>query len=513
MNRTDRFIKNTIWAGILQTVTLAVGFIIPRVLLVYYGSEVNGLVSSLTQFITYFSLLEAGLSGAAVFSLYKPLAQEQFDKISEIVVATKKFYVQAGYYFCGFVLVLALVYPQLVHTQSLTQIDVFILILIIGVNGALEFFTIAKYRSILTADQRTYVISYSHVIHLAIYATIVCAAAAGGLNIVMVRFLGLLSILVRTLFLSLYSRKQYGYLNFKAKPNTVALNQRWDVFYQQILASVQAGMPVILTTIILGLKSVSVYTVYYMVIGGMNGVMGILTNGLSAGFGDVIARKEIDKLKSLTREFEVIYYFLLSVAYSVTIVMILPFIKLYTRNITDVAYEIPSVAFLFVLSGFCYCMKAPQSVLVIAAGKYKETRGQSTIAAFIIIVGGIILAFPFGLHGIIAASIFSDIYRTLALLFSVTKNITSLQVKESCHRIIRAVIVCTMTMVPYIVYPLSIDSFIQWVMWAFFVSMHAVLLASINLLVFEPVQSRNVIMRIRRLFVKEVTTYDHISSK
>ena len=49
-------------------------FIIPCIMLKYYGSEINGLVSSINQFIVYFNLVEAGLSGAAIYVLYKPLA-------------------------------------------------------------------------------------------------------------------------------------------------------------------------------------------------------------------------------------------------------------------------------------------------------------------------------------------------------------------------------------------------------------------------------------------------------
>jgi hypothetical protein len=486
----------------------AVGFIIPRVILVHYGSEVNGLVTSLSQLISYFSLLEAGLSGAAVFALYQPLTQGQTDRIGGIVAGAKKLYIQAGYLFSAFVLVLALVYPLLVKTQSLTPSDIFFLTLILGTGGALEFFTLAKYRAILTADQRISVISAANAVHLTFYAVIVCAGAAGGLTIVLVRFLALFSILVRTMILTGYCRKQYRYIDFKARPNTAALNQRWDVCYQQVLAAVQAGMPVILTTFILGLKPVSVYTVYYMVIGGINGVLGIFTNGLSAGFGDVIARKETAKLQSLVKEFEVIYYFLLSVAYSVTMIMILPFVRLYTGNVTDAVYTIPSVAFLFVLSGFCYCMKTPQSVLVIAAGKYKETRVQSTVAALSIIGGGIVLAFPFGLQGIITASILSDLYRTAALLLFVSKNITALPLLESGKRLVRAFILCALIVIPQMLFPCSAQTIGQWLLRALIAGIHAVALAFLNSLVFDPVQTRSILQRIRCVFRKGVNDVD-----
>ena len=71
MTRTKKFMYNTIATAAYQMIVMLVGFITPRILLQYYGSEINGLVSSINQFITYFSLVEAGIAGAAVYSLYK----------------------------------------------------------------------------------------------------------------------------------------------------------------------------------------------------------------------------------------------------------------------------------------------------------------------------------------------------------------------------------------------------------------------------------------------------------
>ena len=47
-----------------QFVAMVVAFFIPRILLSVYGSEINGLVVSIKQFISYFLLVEAGISGA-----------------------------------------------------------------------------------------------------------------------------------------------------------------------------------------------------------------------------------------------------------------------------------------------------------------------------------------------------------------------------------------------------------------------------------------------------------------
>ena len=62
-------------------------------------SDINGLISSINQFIVYFNLVEAGLSSAAVYSLYKPIAEHNYNQINRVVVAARNFYVKSGFIF------------------------------------------------------------------------------------------------------------------------------------------------------------------------------------------------------------------------------------------------------------------------------------------------------------------------------------------------------------------------------------------------------------------------------
>src|SRR5574344_277708 len=125
--RTKKFIINSISTAMLQIVTMLVGFILPKVMLKYYGSEINGLVSSITQFMAYFSLVEAGLSGAAVFALYKPLAQKDNNGISQVVTQTRKFYIKAGLIFGLLVLSLGILYPLFVTSTLLSKFEITLL--------------------------------------------------------------------------------------------------------------------------------------------------------------------------------------------------------------------------------------------------------------------------------------------------------------------------------------------------------------------------------------------------
>jgi len=280
------------------------GFITPRIMLKYYGSEINGLVSSINQFIVYFNLVEAGLSGAAIYALYKPLADQNHKAVNGVISAAKKFYTQSGYIFISLTIGLAVFYPIFIKTQVLNQFEVAILVLILGVNGALEFFTLAKYRVLLSADQRTYVISLASLAHIIINTLIVVILGSMQVNIVVLRFVALLSIFLRSFILMIYVRKNYRFLDYNEKPNYQALHKRWDALYLQILGAVHIGAPaVILTLITKNLKLVSVYTIFNMVIAGINGILSIFISGLSASFGDVIAKGETTVLQKAYREF------------------------------------------------------------------------------------------------------------------------------------------------------------------------------------------------------------------
>ena len=497
MSRTKKFMYNTVTTAVYQLIVLLVGLITPRVFLNAYGSEINGLVTSINQFITYFNLVEAGLAGAAVYALYKPLAEKDYLKINSIVSAAKKFYMKAGYIFVTLVFAMAIIYPIFVKTSVLSSVEVGLLVLVLGINGVLEFFTLSKYRVLLTADQKTYIISLSSIAYIILNTIIIIVLANLKVNVVILKTVAILAILVRSIILMTYVKRKYKFINYKEKPDNKSMNKRWDALYLQVLTAVQNGAPVILTTIFTNLKSVSVYSIYNMVMSGINGVLSIFTSGLSASFGDVIARKETETLKKAYKEFEFTYYALITLVYAVSMVMILSFVKIYTYGIQDTNYIIPEVAFLITLNGLLYNIKTPQGMLVISAGLYKETRIRTTIQALIIVVGGIILTPIFGLVGVLIASCFSNLYRDIDLIFFIPKYVTKLPVKETIKRIGLMIGNVIIIVVPcFLFIDIKPSDYLQWTVYAIIVVIYAFIIILASAVIFDRKQLKLSIKRI-----------------
>ena len=497
MSRTKRFFYNTASTGFYQIILMVAGLITPKIMLNYYGSEINGLVSSINQFIVYFNLVEAGLSGAAIFALYKPLAENNHKAINAVVSAAKRFYTQAGYIFVSLTIGLALFYPLYLETNTLTPQRMAALVLILGINGALEFFTLAKYRVILAADQRTYVISLASLAHIIINTFIIVVFGTMKIDVVTLRGIAILSIFSRSLILTIYIRKKYKYLSYSEIPNFEALNKRWDALYLQILGAVHMGSPIILLTVLTqNLKLVSVYTIFNMIIGALNGILGIFVSGLSSGFGDVIAKKENNVLERAYSEFEFVYYALISIVYSIAFVTIMPFIDIYTQGVTDINYSQPVVGFLFVLNGILYNIKTPQGMLVISAGLFKETRIQTTVQGGIMLIFGALLTPYFGIVGVLVASIFSNLYRDIDLLFFIPKKLTRLPVKTTFLRVARIFSSIVLVGLPFYFFELLPTGYFEWILNAVLVSIYSVIVVVSTNFIFEKKIMMNTMNRV-----------------
>lgn len=90
MNRRKASIRNTVIALTSEILVTVVGFMLPRAIMVNYGSETNGLITSLQQFIQYFTLLEAGLSGAAVLHCTSHYLRGIQEQLKEYCIRRRK---------------------------------------------------------------------------------------------------------------------------------------------------------------------------------------------------------------------------------------------------------------------------------------------------------------------------------------------------------------------------------------------------------------------------------------
>ena len=354
----------------------------------------------------------------------------------------------------------------------------------------------AKYRVLLTADQKVYIISAASIIYQIIYILIISILAFLRVNIVLVYLFAIVAVYSRTIILKSYVCRKYTEIRYDLEPDKSALSKRWDALYQQMLGATQSGAPVVLATFFCSLSLVSVYTIYNMVMSGINGIMSIFTSGLGASFGDVLAKKEQATLERSYNLFVFVYSCINTFVYSVTTVLIVDFVKIYTADIFHV------LGILIAFNGYLYNMKTPQGMLIGSAGHYKETRVQCTIQVLIIIIGGLILTPLYKLTGIMIASCLSNLYRCIDLLYYAPHNIVNVKstytFKNAFISLIEYIIVIS---IGFLFVKIAVVDIISWIIKAVAVSIIAIgIIGIVTVVIYrnELDQSIKVIKRLKK---------------
>ena len=160
MAKDSRIKNNLISSLVYQVVLISLSFLIPRLYLENFGSEVNGVLSTIKQIFIYMFLLEAGVGLATTQALYKRIGESDFKSANEVLSATNIYYKRTGIIYLAIILVIAVVYAYVIPT-SIDNNVVFLIIILTALPALFSYFVQAKYRILMEVDGRKYVINNS----------------------------------------------------------------------------------------------------------------------------------------------------------------------------------------------------------------------------------------------------------------------------------------------------------------------------------------------------------------
>ena len=432
--RSKQAVKNIITSLFQQVVTLICGLIVPRAIIGAFGSSVNGLTSSITQFLSYITLLEAGIGPVIKSLLYKPIANKDKSQIEKILKASQRFFRVIAIIFIIYLVILCFVYPMIVSNEFETGYTVS-LILIIAISTFAEYFFGMIYRLYLQAEQKTYVTSSIQIITTILNTIVVVVLIALGTNIQIVKLGSAFVFVLRPILQGIYVKKKYN-INLKNVTEKYNIKQKWDGLAQHIASVVHNNVDTAIITIFCGTTEVSVYTVYLFVVNGIKNLVQALTGGIDSSFGDMLVRKEYDNLNRSFRTYELFYFTLITIVYIVAMVMIVPFIQVYTRGITDANYIRPLFAILIVLAELVWAIRLPYSSITLAAGHFKETKVGAWVEALTNLILSIILVFKFGIIGVTIGTLVAMTIRTIEFMYHTSKYILKRPKKQNIIRVL-----------------------------------------------------------------------------
>lgn len=412
---------NTISSLVLQVLTLLNGFIIPKLILSYFGSEVNGLVSSLTKFLSYVALLEGGITGVVMANLYKPLANKDEKKLSSIIKTTINFYRKIAYIFLVYTIVLACVYPIIFKTEF-SYSYVFWLTIILSITSFVQYNFSLTMKTLLNADKKVYIVSLTQSILLIVNIILSYISLKIYPSVHVFKLLSAIIFLVQPLVFNLYVKKNYK-IDKTVPEDEELLKSRWDGFSINIAAFIHTNTDILLLSLFTNLTTVSVYSVYALVGSGLRTILNFLSNGIKPTIGQLYAKEKYEELSKKLDVYEYLVFFLVFLLFSVATLLLCPFVMIYTKNVTDADYYQPIFGVLLMLSEGFYLIKNAHVDLAYAANKFKEIKIPCYVEAIINIVISLILIKPFGLIGISIGTLCAMIYRMIFHVWYTNKKL------------------------------------------------------------------------------------------
>ena len=401
--KKSKNVKNIITGFGGQLVVIILGLIVPRFFIMSYGSDVNGLLSTITQIFTYMALLEAGIGQAAKNLLYKPFQEKDKEGISEISSIAKTYFRRFTLLYGIGVIAIALILPLVLKT-NVDSVTVALMILFEGMSGVISFYFIEIPTIIIGVDGKSYVNNSINLLNKIIGYAVKIIMAVLGLNIVLLQFVFFLVAVAKVFFYQIYFRKHYSWIKYKKTGKEVKLKDRNSYIITEICWTIFSSTDMIVLSTFLCTQLSSVYGIYNMIFTNVS----LLVNAIYTSINYLLGysyHESIEKYSYVHDSFNSIFLGLMTILMSVCYCLTIPFVTLYTHGVTDVNYIYKSLPIMFCLIQLISWSRYVSGNLTGVAGYAKQTSYISLIEAITNLSLSIFFVKKFGIVGVTLATV------------------------------------------------------------------------------------------------------------
>lgn len=408
LERTKNSINNAIWGFMNKAVMLLGPFIVRTVLIYKLSADYAGLNSLFSSILSILSLSELGFSNAIVYSMYKPIAEDDSKKICALLRLYRKAYRIIGLVILGVGLLLTPFLRFMIKGSLPPDVNLYILYFIFLFNTVISYFLFAYKTSILSAHQREDVVSKNTMrVNACLYIAQVLVLVFSGNFYIYVITIPLSTIAINIINSNTVNRmypsyRPEGYVSDELRGEIK--KQIYGLTIGKVAGATRNTFDSIVISAYFGLTMVTIYNNYYYIINALNDVFLIILGSITAGVGNkIVTDSEEDNYKDF-KKFFYIYMWLTIWCVSVLASLYQPFMELWMGQ----KYMLPEISMiLFCIYFFHLRLGDINYVYYQAAGLWWNGRYREVVEAVLNITLNFILGKFFGVNGVILATLIS----------------------------------------------------------------------------------------------------------
>ena len=414
MQRTKRSIVNLITAFIGHIFGIIISFIVRMIFVNCLSSEYLGINGLFTNILTMLSLVELGVGSAMTYSLYKPIAEENIEKIKSLMHIYKIAYRIIGIIVLAIGIGFTPFYRCLINEiPNIPNLDLIYILFV--VNTGVSYFYSYK-RSLIICDQKKYITTLYKYGFYFLYNLAQIIVLLTTKNYILYLICQVISTIVENIAISKKADKMYPYLkekNIEKLQKSEYKKIKKNVFammFHKIGGMVVNSTDNIILSKFVGITTVGIYSNYYMIINGLELIINQIFDAVIASVGNLGASENEKKIKSVFDKAFFMNFWIFSFCTICLLILFNDFIQLWLGQ--EYLFEF-NVVIILVIAFYIKGMRRAVLTFRDATGNFYYDRYKPIFEAIINLIVSIILARKIGVAGVFLGTIISTVTTSL----------------------------------------------------------------------------------------------------
>lgn len=418
LERTKNAARNIVFDGTMEIVNMLFPFVIRSVMLHYLGTEYLGLNGLFKSLLSFLNLAELGVGSAMVFSMYRPIAEEDTPAICALLRLYRTLYRIIGLIVAVMGFALTPVLRSLIKSDIPPDMNLYVLFLMNLGNTVLTYWLFAYKSSLLQAHQRRDVISKVSLIVRVTEYTLKILILIYTRNYYLYLTVQLLSQIIINLLTAVCAQKMYPMYVPEGKlpkDKTLDIFRRVrDLFTSKLSATVFDAADTVVISAFMGLTVLALYQNYYFIITALRMMLVVFLNACMAGVGNKLVMESKEANYRDLEKISLLFLWVLNVSSCMLLCLYQPFIKVWMGEENMLAV---GLVFCFVV--YYYSMGANKLINMFkdAAGIWRVDRWRPLTAALANLSLNLLTVRWIGLYGVLISSIVSIVFIQIPWLF------------------------------------------------------------------------------------------------
>lgn len=405
--RTENVARNSFYGIIKTLIQLFMRFATRTIIINFLSEEYLGVDSLFSSILQVLSLAELGFGSVIIYSMYKPVAENDIEKISSLLAIYKKIYWIVG---CSILVIGLCITPFLKHLISgdpPSDINIYVVFIIFLLN-TVGGYTFAYKRSLLAAYQRNDIenkIGTYSLLALGVMQIVFLTALKSYYAYVI--FMPIFTVLENVIITIVTTRMYPNIKNGKplSKQEKIQLRNNTFAMMGQQLGNVAVfSTDNIIISAFLGLSLVGLYNNYYLLISAINAFIAVFFTSITSTIGNSVADEKVEKNYLNFRDLSFFNLWITVFCGACFISLFQPFITLWIGEQYLLGM---SEVICIIVSFICLCNRRVVNTYRTATGTFYKDRFKPILEAVVNLVLSLIFVRYLGLTGILLGTICS----------------------------------------------------------------------------------------------------------